>query len=128
MKMKLNPLDILFSEFIRKRAMSRIGGCERCLKHKVNYKHLQCSHFHGRSRKSVRWDEDNAAGLCPGCHIYFTSNPILHTEWFISYLGKQKFDMLYSRMRNMGKPDVELLSLYYKEKIKELEAGYANEQ
>jgi len=115
--MKLEPLDIVFSEFIRKRAMVRVGGCERCLHKKTEYKRLQCSHFHGRSRRSVRWDEDNAVGLCPACHLYFTAQPIEHTQWFEHHLGGPGFIMLQARMRNIGKPDVHTLTIYYKAQI-----------
>ncbi len=113
MRIKLSPLDKLFSIFIRQRAMQRVGGCERCLTPKRDYNQLQCSHFHGRSRKSVRWDEDNAAGLCFGCHQHFTSHPLEHVEWFKKHLGEE-FDLLEGRMRIIGMPDVEVLTLYYK--------------
>lgn len=115
--MKLLPLDKLFSAFIRRRAMSRVGGCERCLRPKTDYKQLQCSHFHGRAKKSVRWDEDNAVGLCYGCHKHLTSFPLEHTDWFREHLGELNFDLLEARMRVIGKPDREALTLYYKSKV-----------
>ncbi|KKM70644.1 hypothetical protein LCGC14_1438740 [marine sediment metagenome] len=117
--MKLDPLDKLFSQYIRMRAISRVGGCERCLHTKTSYKQLQCSHFHGRARKSVRWDEDNAVGLCGACHMYLTAQPHIHEEWFKEKLG-DRFDLLLARMRNTHpKPDKNLLWIYYREKIKE---------
>lgn len=120
--MRLLPLDILFSEFIRRRAIKRVHGCERCLTYKDDYKQLQCSHFYGRSKRSVRWDEQNAAGLCAGCHMYFEANPQVHVEWFKAYIGEKEFDLLQARMRQTyPKPDQKLLALYYREKIKELE-------
>jgi len=60
-RIKIDPLDALFSEYIRCRAIKEVHGCERCLAWKVDYKGLECSHFHGRAQKSTRWDEDNAA-------------------------------------------------------------------
>ena len=118
MKIKLDPLDILFSKYIRLRAMEMVGGCERCLSSKKDYKGLQCSHFFGRSRKSVRWDEDNAAGLCFGCHQYLGSHPLEHTEWFKARLGERAFDMLNCRMRKTHpKPDRKLIELYYRQKL-----------
>ncbi len=119
--MKLSPLDILFSQYIRMRAMVRIGGCERCLAGKVDYKQLQCSHFHGRARRSVRWDESNSVGLCPGCHMYFTAHPLEHVEWFKNHLGEAEYNNLQGRMRQTHpKPDEKLLLIYYREKIKTL--------
>ncbi len=118
--MRLSPLDILFSKFIRLRAIKGVHGCERCQTYKRDYKELQCSHFYGRSRKSVRWDEDNAAGLCFGCHQYLGSHPQEHVQFFKERLG-DRFELLEGRMRVMGSPDQEILTLYYQQKIKEVE-------
>ncbi len=121
MKIRRDSLDALFSQFIRMRAIQRVHGCERCLKWKADYKQLECSHFYGRGRKSVRWDEDNSVGLCFGCHTYFTGQPREHIEWFEKHIGKEATEMLAGRERVMGKPDKEMLMIYYSQKIKELE-------
>lgn len=118
MKIKLDLLDKLFSEYIRKRSK---GYCQRCGRFYGNWKQLQTSHFYGRSRKSVRWDEDNAVALCFGCHQYFTSHPLEHTEWFTAHLGEHEFQELSHRARQIGKPDKLLLEIFYKQKIAELE-------
>lgn len=130
-KLRLLPLDKLFSEYIRRRALERVGGCERCLTFKndivkdngesfPSYKQLQCSHFIGRARRAVRWDEDNAVGLCAGCHMYLTAHPTEHVKFFMDYLGEEKVDLLMARNRERTKPDIEAITLYYKEKIREL--------
>ena len=117
MKIRINPLDTLFSQYIRLRAIKLVHGCERCLTGKVDYKGLQCSHFFGRAKKSVRWDEDNAAGLCFGCHQYLGSHPLEHTEWFKSRLG-EKFDLLQARARTPTRYiDRKAIEIYYKAKI-----------
>lgn len=121
MKIKISPLDKLFSEYIRRRAMQRVGGCERCLSGKVDYKQLQCSHFIGRGRKSTRYDEDNAVGLCMGCHTHLGANPLEHTQWFTDKIGQEKLDLLQARSRiTYPKPDKKLIELYLKEKIAEI--------
>lgn len=117
--MKLDKLDVLFSEFIRKRAIQRVHGCERCLEGKTDYKQLQCSHFMGRNRKTVRWDEDNACGLCAGCHMHLTSHPLEHVEFMRQQLG-DKLNLLLARSKG-GKPDKQAIELYLKEKIREIE-------
>ncbi len=130
--MKITPEDKLFSEFIRKRAMQRVGGCERCLTLKFDttkddgstfpaWKTLQCSHIWGRNNKSVRYDEDDAFGLCGGCHTYLEHNPDEHKEFALRKLGQGKYDMLKVRATRPFKPDIKLLTIYYKEKIKKLE-------
>ena len=118
--MKISPLDKLFSEFIRKRAMQRVEGCERCLHGKTDYKQLQCSHFWGRGKKSVRYDEENAAGLCAGCHMYFTAHPVEHVKWFMERMGMDGFDLLRARAMKPQKIDENLIKLYLKERIKEV--------
>lgn len=117
MRIKLLPLDKLFSEFVRKRAK---GICERCGSNK-GWKGLQCSHFFGRAKKSVRWDEDNVSALCFGCHQYFTAHPYEHLQWFSERLGEVSFDMLVKRANIPQKPDVEAITLYLKAKLEEYE-------
>ena len=116
MKIRIDPLDKLFSQYIRMRAIERVHGCERCGAGKVDFKELQCAHFHGRSRKAVRWDEDNGVGLCFGCHQYLDSHAMEKVEWFKTHLGEEVFDLLNARLR--GKPDKVALMLYYKEKLR----------
>lgn len=132
MRIKRDKLDDLFSEFIRRRAIAEVGGCERCLRPKVDivkdngdifpaWKQLECSHFVGRGNQATRYDEDNACALDFGCHQYFTSHPLEHTEWFAKRLGEDKFNMLLGRMRNTWPhPDKKLIEIYLKEKLKEV--------
>ena len=124
-------MDDLFSEFVRRRAIHEVGGCERCLTPKFDtqkdngdifedYKYLQCSHFEGRSAKVVRFDPDNAAGLCPACHIYFGAHSEEHRAFFIKRLGQDGFDKLQARLRGRAKDlDLNAIALYLRTKIKE---------
>lgn len=115
MKIRIDPLDKLFSRYIR----LRDKVCQRC-----GGKVQHCAHFHGRSSKSVRWDEDNACGLCYGCHQYLDSHPVEKVEFFKSRLG-EKYDLLNARLRQIHpKPDKTLLYLYFTVKIKELTKTY----
>lgn len=116
MNIKRNKLDILFSEYIRLRAD---GKCELCLRRKT-FKKLQCSHFHGRRKKSVRWDPENAAGLCFACHRFLTENPVEHVSWFRKRLGQANYDALLLRANAHKKPDTELLILGLGQAIKML--------
>jgi hypothetical protein len=120
--MKISPLDKLFSEYIRKRAMTRVHGCERCLQGKISYKQLHCAHMFPRRRRIVRFDEDNACGLCPGCHRYLDDNALDKVRFFSVLLGEEKFDLLESRANQIGKVDENLITLYLQQKIKEVES------
>ena len=120
MRVRIDALDCLFSEFIRKRSG---GCCERCGKWH-GWKGLQCAHFIGRSNRSTRWDEDNACALCFGCHQYLGSHPLEHLEFFKDRLGAVRFDLLRARSRTLARyVDKNALTLYFKQKIKELDKG-----
>ncbi len=110
-------LDKVFRDFIRMRAISRVHGCEKCLQGKTSYKELHCAHYHRRQQIRLRWDEDNAAGLCPGCHMFIDDEAPAKVEFFKELLGETKFLLLEV---DQGKPDVEMLILYYKKQIEEL--------
>ena len=121
MKIRLDPLDRLFSEFVRRRAIQRVNGCERCLQGKTSYKQLQTAHFISRRHKSVRWNEDNAVGICFGCHQYLDSHAVEKVEFFRNLLGERDFDLLRARTRTPARfIDREAIGIYLKMKVKEL--------
>ena len=68
----------------------------------------------------MRFDEDNVCSLCFGCHSYLDSHPYEKIEFFKQRLG-DKLDLLNARLRERGTPDINGLTLYFREKIKELE-------
>ena len=117
MRIRVELIDKLVSEYIRKKSG---GFCQRCGRY-YGWKNLQACHFHGRSRKSVRYDEENLVALDFGCHVYLDSHPMEKVEFFKALLGEQPFDLLNSRARILGKPDKQGLTLYYREKIKGLD-------
>ena len=132
LKIKISPLDILVSKFVRLRAIKEAGGCEKCLapkfdKQKENgeilpaYKQLQCSHFIKRRNKAVRYDEANCSGFCFGCHQYFEENHDEYEVWLKNKIGESEFNLLQARKRVTQKPDIQALTLYYKERTKLLE-------
>lgn len=124
MKPQQKRLDNLFSEYIRKRAMQRVGGCERCHSQKTSYKDLQTMHFHSRKKHTVRWDERDAAGGCGGCHLYLDSHPQEKIDFFRNLLGELEYDKLYiiANMTTKQSPiDYNLLEIYFKQLLKELE-------
>jgi len=117
-RIRRDPLDALFSDYIRKRAGWCCERCGIC----PSRRGLDCSHFHGRAKQAVRYDEDNAVALCKNCHRYFGSHKTEYEDWFKQYIGEERYNMLEGRMRQIGKPDKNALKLYYKQKITELDA------
>ena len=117
-KIKLDPLDILFSQYIRTKAGWK---CERCLRRfKPPTASLQCSHFHGRRKKSTRWDPENCAALCFTCHRIFTEQPLVHVLWFKKRLGENRFNALTIRSNTMGMPDKKLIKIWIVEELKKI--------
>ena len=113
MRIKRDKLDIMVSRFVK----LRDKWCQRC----GGSGGLQTSHFWGRAKKSVRWDEENICLLCFGCHQYFHANPAEHTEFFKKRLGPG-YDLLLVRARTpVRNQDKSAIGLYYKEQIKEME-------
>ncbi len=68
--------------------------CQRCFK---DYG-LQCAHVFSRSKKSVRWDFENAVTLCGGCHLFWAHKyPLDFYEWIEGRMGKEAFNKLRLR-------------------------------
>lgn len=130
--MKLDYLDKLCSEHGRKRAMKLSGGCQRCHAPKFDvlkdngkvfpaWKHLQWCHYEGRSNYGVRYDPDNYAGCCGGCHLYIDEHPQAKEDLFRKLLGDKGFENLKLRIRFHQKLDPAAVELDLKQQIKELE-------
>ena len=125
----IRKLDKLFSEYIRKRAWQRCGGCERAMyvkDHKPveRWQDLDCAHFHSRRKYSSRWHELNACGLCGGCHFYLDSHPREKIDFFEKLLGDGDFlrlQVLSEMVVKNRATDYKIIEIYLKQKIKELE-------
>lgn len=122
MRIKIRPEDSLFSNYIRSRANWK---CERCLRQYTPPTiGLQNSHFHGRRKESVRFDPENCAALCFGCHRIMTEHPLIHVEWFKKRLGEKAFNALTLRANKTGKPDIEMVKLFCRTEIKNMGYGH----
>src|SRR3990167_2606866 len=58
---------------------------------------LQCSHFISRGNPRVRFDPNNCACLCPGCHDFMGKNPHDHVEFFKKRLGEKAYFALHAK-------------------------------
>ena len=129
--MRIDPLDKLFSQFIRMRAIHRTGGCERCGHPKFDiqkdngdvlpaYKQLQCAHLISRWHKSTRWEEGAALGLCGGCHNWIDHEAEEKEALLVKFLGEQGAMLLKARARTPARYiDRAAITLYLKSKIRE---------
>lgn len=121
MKIRLDPLDILFSKYVKLLAE---GKC--CYCGKVG---TQTSHFHSRRKRSVRWDVENCCFVCFSCHMFFHEHPNKHVDFFKQRLGSERFEALNVRAEtlvHLTKLDKEKIKAELKEKIRLLEASSDN--
>ena len=132
-KPSLAMVDKQASEYFRKRAMLRRGGCEKCgaQKHDIikengdifpAWKQLHWAHYIRRAKMAVRWDESNGLGLCAGCHRYIDDEAIAKVEFFKSVLGETEHELLIAR--SMQRPDSSVRQFVlqdFKERIKILD-------
>ncbi len=115
---KLNPLDILFSKYIRAKAGYT---CEYCGKKTQSKRGLHCSHFIGRRYHKTRWLEANCACLCFSCHNYMHDFPATHKDFFIKRLGSPAVETLEIIARSGNKPDLPAIEQDLKNKLKQME-------
>lgn len=120
MKIKIDPADKMFSQYVR----LRDGQCLRCGSLvTVNFKGLpithQASHFQGRRKENTRFDPINVCTLCHGCHAYFTANPAEHYIWQVERLGQEVVDQIVLKSNTHCKKDRALEKVYWTQKLKE---------
>ena len=116
-------LDKLWRDYVRIRAMKRVGGCERCRTPKRNYQELQAGHFHSRGGHTTRWDIRNGAGLCGACHMYIDSHAEEKIEFEMQVLGLTEYESLYvlAHMTSKQSPvDLKLKEIELRELLKEV--------
>lgn len=127
-------LDQLYRDYIRMRAMKRVGGCERCLTPKYDirkdngsiylaWKQLQAAHLHTRGGHTTRWDIRNGVGLCGGCHLYIDAHEQEKIDFEIKILGLEEYESLYllAHMTTKQSPvDLKLTEIVLRELLKEV--------
>ena len=97
---KIYAEDKWFSLYIRKRDNFT---CQKCFKRFPPYVEggsnhalmgLHCAHCFGRGAHSTRWEPDNSASLCMGCHLYADSHPEVKRGIFVRRLGEERYNEL----------------------------------
>jgi 5-methylcytosine-specific restriction endonuclease McrA len=81
------------------------------------------SHHHPKGRKPwLRWDEDNAAAFCVGCHLFWWHRyPAEAVAWLMKYLGPKRYEALGIRAgTRRSEPDFYLLQLALTKRYGEL--------
>lgn len=123
-RVKISKADAIVSLYVRTRDN---WTCQRCGKYDppTDYEKsaLQNSHYFGRTKKSVRFDEENCDTLCFGCHrIWEKEDREAYRDFKINQLGQKTFDLLTARANTLQTTtlDEKMIIKYYTQKLAEL--------
>lgn len=122
MKIRRDPTDALFSEYIRERADWKCATCSKQFTPETR-QGLHCSHIYSRRHKGTRWDDDNAIAQCFTCHQRYGGDPIVFAEWAQNHLGSDKFERLRIRamtITKFTKSDKAMIHAEIKNKLQKL--------
>lgn len=118
-KQNLSKLcDDLWSKLVKIRAWFK---CEHCWKTKF----LNSHHLFTRNNWSTRYDLDNGICLCSGCHTMsqiFSAHktPMEFTERVIEYRGKERYERLKRKTKQVRDKDYEKVERYLIDETKKL--------
>ena len=118
MKVRIDPLDTLFSKYYR---LKNDNICEVCGKGAT-----QVHHYFGRRGWATRCDDDNVVAVCFSCHQWLHEDIDFAYEFFHKRLGSERYELLRARARTTKKRlkwEYEELKAKYRGKIKLLEKG-----
>ena len=119
-KARLRKADILFSEYIRRRANWK---CEACGKDYLNnHQGLHCSHYWSRRREATRFDPENCIALCFYHHQLWGHGEDReeYKDYMIKRLGQEGFDLLDYRAHQYQKRDDAMEILWIEARLKEM--------
>ena len=102
MRVKIRQSDKLFSQYLRKKRGYKCEYDGRFFEGGIG---LTVSHFHGRRKESVRFDEENCDILCFVHHQYFEENPLEYVGWKKKRMSEQAFKLLTIRAESYKKRD-----------------------
>ncbi len=120
MRIKRDPLDILFSKLVK---LLADGKCEYCGQY-PKPQGYHCHHFIGRRYLNTRYEPLNGAALCMACHNLMGDFPDESQTFFVKRAGSQRAEELkiIARTYNKMTPERrEKIKEDLKEKIKLLE-------
>ena len=125
MKLKRDPLDRAFSDYIRTRDRWR---CSRCrVHHEPPTNEIQCAHIFTRGNKGIRVDEHNAVALCDRCHFYFKYRQEEWRVWCDKHLGTAFMERLrikyYGRGQKLVASEKDLLRKDFIKRTRALEVA-----
>lgn len=125
-RIKIRKADKLFSDYIREKANWKCRCCLRDFSN--NRSSLEASHYFGRRKESVRFDESNVFAICKGCHFKFHQDREIHKNFVITLIGEHEFARLTIRANTISKRDDKLQIIKIKQLISNLKILKNNEK
>lgn len=120
---KILECDKQFSKCVREAAA---WTCEKCgSEHEEGTSGLHCAHFHSRGKWGTRFDPNNVASLCYGCHSYLDRTPLEKIKWFTDHVGEGMIEILQQKAndtRHGMKKMKKEISAHYRAEHKRLKA------
>lgn len=97
-----DKLDAMFSRQMRDRADNK---CEFCGK---STGQMHCHHgvVH-RRYMNTRYEPDNCACVCVGCHTYLADFPKINVEFFKKRIGSDRYEQLENFARSGNKVSLD---------------------
>jgi hypothetical protein len=117
----------VFSEYIRRRDSNGegYGKCFTCPR-VIHWKNGDCGHGIGRQHLGTKYDEKNNHLQCKHCNGFEGGKRDVYKEEMNKRYGPNTWDLMELKSRQvskMGSFEIEQLTEYYKNKIKELDNG-----
>ena len=114
-QIKLFPLDLLFSKYIKTKANFT---CEYCGKQGSQ---LHCHHgVVGGRYRNTRYEEDNCACVCVSCHWFLGDFPQINTAFFQKRIGSDRVEQLQILARSKTRIDTDTIGEEIKRRLAEL--------
>lgn len=120
---KITAADRYFSLCIRERADNT---CEKC---EETQKKLECSHFHSRRHRGLRFDPNNACCLCFECHQFLGGDPPEHVRFFTNLMGEGMIEILRDKKNGiykLAKGELKEIAAFYRQELKLLKEARDN--
>lgn len=114
----------VFSEYIRRRDADTEGNC-RCFTCGLvrPWKQMDCGHGIGRQHKATKYNELNNHAQCKRCNGFEGGKREIYKQNMDARYGPGTWDKMELASRQVckrTKADIEIMTAYYKQKLKDL--------
>jgi hypothetical protein len=121
MSIRITSADREFSKCVREAAG---WMCQKCgAQHQEKSMGLHNAHFMSRGNWGTRFDPDNTAALCYGCHSHLDSHPYEKTAWFEKLLGEELAQIVREKAKRPAygiKKHKADIAKHYRQELKRL--------